>query len=94
MSKVHVIPLRALRLAASPLRNVQRVCVYSTHPYTGADCRNPGRWKAHGGPLFSPWCAGHIERVIDTIKSRGRREVLRTFGKGIRELKAELRGRW
>lgn len=92
MSAAKVIPLAPLRLAIS-MRKVSRCCVYSTHPYTGSDCRNPHGWKAHGGPLFSPWAPGHILRVVEVIKARGRREVLRTFGVGIRALQAELRVR-
>lgn len=85
-----VIPLPALKLALAT-RNLRRTCVYTTHPYVGADCRNPGRWRAHGGPLFSTWCPGYIELVIDKIKARGRAEVLRTFGVGIKQLRAEQR---
>lgn len=84
------IPLPALKLSLAT-RRLRRTCVYTTHPYTGADCRNAGAWRSHGGPLFSPWCPGFIDLVVDKVKACGRKEVLRTFGVGIKQLRAEQR---
>lgn len=94
MSAPATIPLQAVRLAAFVRCRSRhpRPAAYSGHPYTGADCRSHTKWRAHGGPLFSPWCAGFLDRVVDNVSSRGRAEVLRTFGVGIRALRAELKG--
>lgn len=93
MSPARTIPVDALRLALFVrVRSLRpRPVAYTTHPYTGSDCRNPHGWKAHGGPLFSPWCPGHIDHVVDRVNSHGRQEVLRTFGLGIRALRTEVR---
>lgn len=94
MSAPACIPLDAVRLAAFVRCRSKhpRPAAYSGHPYTGSDCRNPHGWKAHGGPLFSPWCSGHLQSVLDQVRAKGRQEVLRTFGVGIRALQAELKG--
>lgn len=44
--------------------------------------------RLHRPSQLSPMDRGHIGRVIDRVRSQGRREVLATFGCGIRALKA------
>lgn len=82
-----------LRLALLARRTrIGRWCAYSTHPATGGDCTNHKPWRAHGGPLPSPWFAGDIAKLAEqTHRQHGAREVRRTWGIGVRALCAERR---
>lgn len=83
-----------LRTSLIGSRTGRRYCVYAgNHPFTGTDCRHQ-RWNdrraAHGGSLVSPWCSGLIDLLtVRTKREHSRREVLRTWGVGIRALQAE-----
>lgn len=86
-------PARYLRTALSSSRTGRRYCVYAGHhPSTGGDCRYPRPWRAYGGPVVAPVSTGLIGLLAERIHHGwGRREVLRTWGIGVRALLAELR---
>lgn len=86
-------PAHYLRTALSSSRTGRRYCVYAGHhPSTGGDCRYARPWQAHGGPVVAPVSTGLIGLLADrTRHRRGRSEVLRTWGIGVRALLKELR---
>lgn len=80
-----------------------QLCALSEGPVIQLDCATSSRWTRPGlagdvrrygaSPVrVSPMQRGHIALAFErTNRERGRAEVLRTWGKGIRTLRAEPR---
>lgn len=95
-----------LVLAAMKLRRhtAGRTCMLAAltpSPVLDCDCSN-GRpvsdtWRqqslrlGYSGPRIGPVHRGWISRVFERVACRGRREVVKTWGTGIRTLRAEPR---
>lgn len=94
--QVKTIELGAVRLALLKWR--LRWVAYTQHPLAGSACWQTigpisRPWRAIGGSMPSPPYAGQMRAVLDRVHSRGRAEVIRTFGCGIRAMRAELAAR-
>lgn len=91
MAAAVAFPAHYLGTALHCSRTGRRWCVYAgNHPSTGGDCRTSMPWRDHGGPSVCPWTSGLISRLVErTHREHGRREVLRTWGAGMRALLAE-----
>ena len=94
-SEGRAFPAHYLRTVLIARRAGRRMTVFAGHhPMTGASCssRSWNSRPAHGGPLVSPWFSGCIASVAERVhREHGRREVLRTWGVGMRALVAEQR---
>lgn len=93
----------SLVLAAHKLRRQTRgftpqLCVFTERPVIEVDCFNgrPNSWLLQQAKccrpvrFAAPLGRGHIARLMDRVqRQQGRREVLKTWGVGIRALLAE-----
>lgn len=104
MSAAKVIPLVDVRNAlmcamvrrsvAGGAANVGRFAAYSQYPLLNIDCGDRLRrlrpfsiQRMHFGPMY----AGYLDRTLDKVRLyRGLPEVRRTWGAGLRALRAEF----
>lgn len=95
--------LAAARLRRFTHGRTCQLCALSAAPLIEVDCATSSRWTRPGAiddarrfglnpARVTPMQRGHIAQVYErTNREHGRREVLRTWGAGIRALRAEPR---
>jgi hypothetical protein len=102
---IRVEDLRTCLFAAQARRLTQgqvcQLCTLTAGPVLEVDCHSRRPWPtdAHAAQQFglrapnaSPLARGHIAAVFERVRLlHGRAEVLRTWGQGVRALRAEPR---
>lgn len=95
---IRTIPLTDLRIALHGRRYTpdRAWCAYTGHPLAGSDCVgsafNFPKRRADTRPLPSPMWPGLISEAVDRVhRHEGAARVRRIFGKGVRQLQAELK---
>lgn len=78
-----------LALLARRLKMASRWAAMSAHVETQSCDRHPGTYRSATPSLAGPMQRGKLYRVIHRVQAQGRREVLATFGTGIRAMQIE-----
>lgn len=81
-----------LALVTQKMRTRCRWAAMSAHVVT-ADCRRRSvpSYRLPMKSVAQPMSRGDMSTVVKTVRSQGRREVMATFGIGVRAIEAEIR---